>query len=758
MDEIRCPMCGKPNPADFEVCQFCQARLTPLVSASSSQDEEPITPESADLSPADLGDQASMDEWLSFLRESEGSADSESQTDDTSGEWLEEDEDSEPIEEFWTESDQPAGEIPDWLKVIDGELAEPDSELAGEPAKMDDQPVESADEGDPDWLQRIRSRQMAETGWQPEPEFDLPDEGVDLPQFAQEESYEEEIPLPPALEEPDITSQSDDQEVPVEPVEQAPDQEQVQEELGTEAPAPNVTEIPDWMKGVVAGAAAAGTAAADEPVEIDAEAESLPDWLSDLEKSSALDQEEIIPFGEEGGELTFDWLQAQVRADQDFPFGDMADSEIDAAEAGAVGPFVGDLSDFLEDAELSSLEAGEVPEERAGEDLAPADLPNWLEAMRPLEAAAAGIYALEEKDAPLESSGPLAGLQGVLPAEPEIAQLKKPVAYALRLQVSENQRAHADMFDELVKSEGEPQAITARPSISSQYLFRLIIFIVLLATIAWPVLTGSQVVPLPGLLPETFDTSEIISNLPNNPLVLLAVDYEPGLTGELEATSSTVIDHLMLKGAYLVLVSTTPNGPALAERLIADVSARGAHSYQGIDQFANLGYLPGGVIGLQGFARAPRQVAPYALDPESTYVWANPPLSQVQNLSDFNLVAVLSDDPVRVRSWIEQVQPTLENTPMVALISSQAEPLVRPYYQALPQQVQGMVVGLAGGGSYENAHQDLAARSGLVRGYWDAYTLSVLASAILIGAGGVVNVLAKTLESQRQSKQDGRSS
>ena len=27
MAEVRCPMCGKNNPADLEVCQYCQARV-----------------------------------------------------------------------------------------------------------------------------------------------------------------------------------------------------------------------------------------------------------------------------------------------------------------------------------------------------------------------------------------------------------------------------------------------------------------------------------------------------------------------------------------------------------------------------------------------------------------------------------------------------------------------------------------------------------------------------------------------------------
>ncbi len=449
----------------------------------------------------------------------------------------------------------------------DAEPTEPEPVQFPEDEVDEEVELEGAEELD--WLMKIRARQEEESGEGPVPEFVSAGEAE---QPVDPESWEEidaELPFIPEVEqvvepvEPDWEAEPDleiEQEAFPEGIEELPVDEEV--------PAPDEEEIPDWMAGVVAGSVAA---AASSDAETDAE--GLPAWLSDLEKSSALDQEELIPFGEEGDELTFDWLQSQVRADQDIPFGDMAEPEGELAYIGSVSPFVGDLSDFLEDAELSTLESGEVLDEQAGEGLAPANLPNWLEAMRPVEAAAA-MYALGDKDAPVESSGPLAGLQGVLPVEPEIAQLRKPIAYALRLQVSENQQAHADLFEQLVKSEAEPKAIAGRPALSSQYLFRLVIFAVLLLAIAWPIFTRSQVVPLPGVTPEVLDTSTIIGNLPNNPLVLLAVDYEPGLAGELEAISAVVVDHLMLKGAYLTLVTTTPNGPALAERMIAEISSQ----------------------------------------------------------------------------------------------------------------------------------------------------------------------------------------
>ena len=60
-NEQRCPMCGKPNPAGAETCQFCQARLKPLIMGSSS--------EPSGASPTSGGSgQEPVPDWLSGLR------------------------------------------------------------------------------------------------------------------------------------------------------------------------------------------------------------------------------------------------------------------------------------------------------------------------------------------------------------------------------------------------------------------------------------------------------------------------------------------------------------------------------------------------------------------------------------------------------------------------------------------------------------------------------------------------------------------
>ncbi|RMF50062.1 MAG: hypothetical protein D6755_01630, partial [Anaerolineae bacterium] len=72
MSDIRCPMCGKPNPEHLEECQFCQARLKPLVVGDTPE------PEDIEQSPSS-GEPASDD--IEFV------------ADDEFPEWLDEGED-----------------------------------------------------------------------------------------------------------------------------------------------------------------------------------------------------------------------------------------------------------------------------------------------------------------------------------------------------------------------------------------------------------------------------------------------------------------------------------------------------------------------------------------------------------------------------------------------------------------------------------------------------------------------------------------
>ena len=201
--------------------------------------------------------------------------------------------------------------------------------------------------------------------------------------------------------------------------------------------------------------------------------------------------------------------------------------------------------------------------------------------MRPVEAIASSALILDESDQKADGSGPLAGLRGIrLPAEPDVARQKKPGAYTIKLQVSESHQTLCGLVRKSIKAEGVVRPVSTGTSVTSQQILRWVIFVVLLLAVFWPVYTASQDVPLPALLPEILDAPAVIDALPDGSSVLVAVEYEPGYTGELDAAAGAILDHLMIKGAYLTLVSSSPVGPAAqAERLISQVNQTSDHNY-----------------------------------------------------------------------------------------------------------------------------------------------------------------------------------
>jgi len=92
MADIRCPMCGRPNPANQEVCQFCQARLKPLVISPSSGEEKPGK-SSGGPAPIQPEEPDSIPDWLRDLRqkddvEAEPASQPQESTDDSLPAWL----------------------------------------------------------------------------------------------------------------------------------------------------------------------------------------------------------------------------------------------------------------------------------------------------------------------------------------------------------------------------------------------------------------------------------------------------------------------------------------------------------------------------------------------------------------------------------------------------------------------------------------------------------------------------------------------
>ena len=84
------------------------------MSTSDWQAEEPPFPESTPQPSDTSGDEASMDEWLSFLRENEEAGDDQGSSGDSTFEWLEDETDDESDQDIWMGPDEPDEDLPNW--------------------------------------------------------------------------------------------------------------------------------------------------------------------------------------------------------------------------------------------------------------------------------------------------------------------------------------------------------------------------------------------------------------------------------------------------------------------------------------------------------------------------------------------------------------------------------------------------------------------------------------------------------------------
>jgi hypothetical protein len=160
---------------------------------------------------------------------------------------------------------------------------------------------------------------------------------------------------------------------------------------------------------------------------------------------------------------------------------------------------------------------------------------------------------------------------------------------------------------------------------------------------------------------------------------------------------------------------------------------------------------------LRSFAKDPAGLMRYSLEAApngSLDAWLAPTFNADEGLANFKLVLVITDNADTARSWVEQVGPGLQaaDIPLLMVVSAQAEPMVRPYYDTYPRQVDGIVTGVMGGLFIES----LNGRAGPARTYLDAYSLSLMVAVALLVVGSLVNLVTSRLAQRKQLKGEGQ--
>ncbi|NPV75069.1 MAG: zinc ribbon domain-containing protein [Anaerolineae bacterium] len=602
------------------------------------------------------------------------------------------------------------GETPDWLKAF----AEPEAGSI---------PPSAPDEETPEWLEGFRAETLSSAEQVP-----LAEKPVWL-ETAEEKS---ETGEPAAGEES------------FEPPDWLKAFENLTEENVSQIGAPNET-LP-WS-------GASGSEGQDS-------GGGLQDWFSQLPLEEPGDQkEEELPASEPPGfgtEISSDDLQPEVQ-------NLLPDELLPALESSAVFRIGGEEVELPEEAtpfinqetsEWSSPGTAALvgAGENETEDLTPATLPGWLEAMRPVEAIVGG-QAQKIDEEQIEISGPLAGLPGVLPPEDIIAQYRKPPVYSAKLQATERQRAQASILEELIRTAGKPQVLQKENPEAPRLLVRLGLAVILIFAILYPILFGPPTTETPGLgiTTEILTFSNQVEALSPGQTVLLAVDYDAGYSGEMRFVAKGVIQRLIQKRLNLALLSTVPAGPVLAEDMLqrasSELLAAGALSAPlPPERAVNLGYLPGGLSSLQELALKPQQAIRYTFvsSYEAKPAWEHPALQGIAGLNDFAAVIVLTDSVETGRAWIEQTGARLSGVPLLLVTSAQAAPMLKPY--ASSGQVDGMLSGLMDGMAYER----LAKTPGNAAAYWNAYRYGMYVMVAFLISGAILRTIVWLLS--RRSK------
>ena len=578
------------------------------------------------------------------------------------------------------------GDAPDWLKGFDSDASSsPDLDwLKGLPTGESEQP---AQDSAPTWLSDAPAFTPAQE--QPVPAIPEKEDAEDVPSWLKSAPAQEQTPAAP--------EKDDNPDIPSWLKASAPQSSIFDEPAGQEATVPaSSSDTPDWLsafKSVDVPAAPPQTAPA---FSMDAPADSVPPVFTD---------------------------KAQPGAKEESLFTDMPD-----------------WLSMTDD----SVTPESVPAPITNTDvIAPGDLPSWVQAMRPVDAGIPQPTSTTlSGDKKLESRGALAGLQGVLPSVPGFFPTSKPKAYSIRMQASEEQKAHAALLEQILAAETAPVPLDSfsMPGTSRglRWLLVFLFFVSLTAVFFVPTPIFSMPVGRPF---EVDSALQVVQNIPEGAPVLVVFDYEPARVGEMEVAAAPVFDQMiLLRHPHLTFISANETGMILAERFISGPLA--GHNYQSGVTYLNLGYLPGGQMGIRAFAENPSATAPYAYAQSSnlfnfapTPAWSLPPLQDVKSLSQFAALILITDNADSSRAWIEQTTSARGAIPFVVISSAQAAPMIQPYYAS--QQINGLVSGLYGGALVEQSN---AGRPGTARIYWDAYSIGMLLAMALILGGGLLNL------------------
>ncbi len=436
------------------------------------------------------------------------------------------------------------------------------------------------------------------------------------------------------------------------------------------------------------------------------------------------------------------------------------------------------------------------------------ELPEWISEMRPSEAVALRIgdqeVRLEEKpqtrltdqlrqlrdrakaltrqpgEAGAPEAGPLAGISGAIEAIPLAVETTEPQTAAGVL-VSDAQARRVKLIQKILAAEeemlhqraaaedelAEGTAASRRVTRARLKVDRIVLTIVLaLAVVAPFFIDALNVVAVPDLsqlTPTQASVSAAIDAIPPDQNVLVAFEYGPTGSGELDDLARVMLREIIRHKGRPVVVSTNPAGALHAESLLAVMGSNGdelalmnrAAPLVARQDYVVLRYLPGGAVGVRSLVNALT-----AGGLQQQVVFGTDLQGKASGLGEANLdnlranpAFVLTENPEDVRNWIEQYQISWvgKPSPVVLLSSAGASAVAETYAHSAPDKhVLGPLVGLRDSMIYQSARQPSAKNQKLAVQRWQSIGLSLLLASVVVLLGAAVNLIRSLQRRERR--------
>jgi len=737
--DIRCPICGTLNPQTAVSCKSCGTRL--LTSAAGVSASDPASPADAPenitpFNPPELFQEAdapaekppatpssrptfgrSNTQWLRRMGKTPPEAKPSEPPAPAS-----------PPPESTPPPEAPKADSPSWLEQLQAQTDAPSAAADNAPPKptLSEIKLTGDDYDYSDIGGQVTDEMKAQLEAQASQIQSVEDE-VELARrllglsASEVEPSQEPTPPSPASAEPmaaasfeSVAQEGETLAVSVEPTAQAAEESVVKVPPQTVTAAHEEPESPEWIASLAASSSAAVAAEMVTHQETGSPEAVTPETTipPEAEISTIAPETSVAPVEEtapeapalESGNIP-DWLRdmappevleadAAARADQETP------------ERGKATPAVVGASTLLSHLpDLDEAERAELPD-WLREPIAPEEAVPATETAEPSQVAETPLSstpvelpawmrgegtAVREPMEVVETTGPLAGISGILPLAVALSEphtLPTPVPAR-----SDGGRIFQTLLAEPLAAAAPPQA--AAPTahfFTGKHLLYLLILLAALVALFLPAgadelgLLGKDVVNSPSAV-----FYDLLTALPANSTVLMAFDYAPGQTPELDPAARAILENLTAHQVNVIALSTNPNGAAIAQGLLE--RAREAHPQF---TFVNLGYIPGNEAGLKRLALG---WLPAAYVAANGAPWDQSPLARnIRGMDDLALNILIVGDNNALNLWMTQVQPIVKS-PMVAATTAEIDPQARIYVNA--KQLSASLRGLTGAAELE---------------------------------------------------------